>query len=68
MNRIKYKYIIAVFIIGFVMNLFGALQKVLHHPGADKIMTNAFYIMAASGVAAVIKLLFSKNKNSLLDK
>jgi hypothetical protein len=67
-NRIKYKYIIAVFIIGFVINLFGALQKVLHAPGADKIMTVAFYIMDASAVAAVIKLIFAKNKNSFLDK
>ena len=68
MNRIKYKYIIATFIIGFVINLFGALQKVLHYPNADKIMTVAFYIMAASAVVAVIKLIFTKNKNSFLDK
>jgi len=67
-NRIKYKYIIALFIIGFVINLFGALQKVLHAPGADKIMTVAFYIMATSGIVAVVKLIFSKNKNSFLDK
>ena len=68
MNRIKYKYIIAVFIVGFVINLFGALQKVLHYPNADKIMTIAFYIMATSGVVAVVKLIFSKSKNSFLDK
>ena len=68
MNRIKYKYIIAVFIVGFIINLFGALQKVLHYPNADKIMTIAFYIMATSGVVAVVKLIFSKNKNSFLDK
>jgi uncharacterized membrane protein YdcZ (DUF606 family) len=68
MKRIKYKYIIAVFIIGFVINLFGALQKVLHYPNADKIITVAFYIMAASAVTAVIKLIFSNHKNSFLDK
>jgi len=68
MNQIKYKYIIAVFIIGFVVNLFGALEKVLHAPKADKIMTIAFCIMATSAVVAVIKLIFSKNRNSFLDK
>lgn len=68
MSRVKYKYIIAVFIIGFLINLFGALQKILHAPHADKILTVAFYIMIISGVTAVIKLIFSKNKNSFLDK
>ena len=68
MAVIKYKYIIAVFIIGFVIGLFGFLQKILHAAGADKKLTIAFYIMAASGVVAVIKLIFSKSKNSFLDK
>ena len=68
MNSIKYRYIIAVFIIGFLAGLFGFLQKILHTANADKILTLAFYIMAVSGVVAVIKLIFSKSKNSFLDK
>ncbi len=68
MAVIKYKYIIAVFIIGFVTGLFGFLQKILHTANADKILSIGFYIMATSGVVAVIKLIFSKNKNSFLDK
>lgn len=68
MAAVKYKYIIAVFILGFILNLFGALQKVLHSSHADQIMAVAFCIMAVSGIAAIIKLIFSKNKNSFLDK
>lgn len=68
MTLIKYKYIIAVFIIGFVIGLFGFLRKILHAPDADKLLTTGFYAIAASSVVAVIKLIFSKNENSILDK
>ena len=68
MSLVKYKYIIAVFIIGFETELFGFLQKIIHASNADKLLTIDFYIMAMSGITAVIKLIFSKNKNSFLDK
>ncbi len=54
MNFIKYKHIIAIFIIGFIINLFGALQKILHTPIANMMFTIAFCIMATSGLVAVI--------------
>ncbi len=68
MSRVKYKYIIACFIIGFVINLFGALQKILHSPNANSYLTIAFYIMAGSTVIATAKILFQKRKDSFLDK
>jgi hypothetical protein len=68
MHLIKYKHIVALFIIGFIVNLFAALQKILHTPNADFLFKIAFYIMATSGVIAVIKLLMTKNKDSFLDK
>ena len=68
MSLFKYRYIVAVFIIGFVTELFGFLQKIIHASNADKLLTIDFYIMAMSGITAVIKLIFSKNKNSFLDK
>ncbi len=68
MNFIKYKHIIAFFIIGFIINLFASLQKILHSPIANMMFTIAFCIMAASGLVAVIKLIATKDKNSFLDK
>jgi predicted membrane channel-forming protein YqfA (hemolysin III family) len=68
MHLIKYKHIVALFIIGFIVNLFGALQKILHRANADMVFTIAFYTMATSGLIAVIKLLVTKNKDSFLDK
>ena len=68
MNFIKYKHIIAIFIIGFIINLFAALQKILHMPRANMMFNIAFYIMAASGLLAVVKLIATKDKNSFLDK
>jgi predicted membrane channel-forming protein YqfA (hemolysin III family) len=68
MRSIKYKYIIAFFIIGLIVNLFATLQKILHTPIANMMFTIAFFIMATSGLIAVIKLIATKDKNSFLDK
>ena len=62
MRFIKYKHIIALFIVGFIVNLFGALQKLIHAPMANLLFKIAFFIMATSGVIAVIKLLLTKDK------
>jgi hypothetical protein len=68
MHFIKYKYLIALFIIGFIVNMFAALQKILHTPNADFIFMVAFFVMATSALIAVIKLVVTKNKDSFLDK
>lgn len=68
MNRVKYKYIIVVLVIGFIINSLGAVKKIMHQPGADKLLRIGLYMMVASGVTAVIKAVFSKSKNSFPDK
>ncbi len=68
MDFIKYKHIIAIFILGFIINLFAALQKTLHTPIANRMFIVAFCVMAASGLMAVIKLIATKDKNSFLEE
>lgn len=68
MRFIKYKHIITLFIIGFVVNLYAGLQKILHTANADNLFKIAFFIMATSALLAILKLLSTKNKDSFLDK
>ncbi len=68
MQKIKYKYIIALFIIGFILNFYASLLKILHAPNADFVFKIAFSLMAISGILAVAKLLCTESKDSFLNK
>jgi Na+/melibiose symporter-like transporter len=63
----KYKHIIAVFIIGYILKIVGAWAKITHQAYANAVISIAFIILIISCILLLIKVLFSK-KNSSLDK
>jgi hypothetical protein len=64
----KYKYIIAFFLIGFIIQLFGGWAKLTHQSYAAKTLNVSFAIMIIAAVLALIKMLSTKNKDSFLNK
>jgi len=60
MTRVKYKYIVIVLVIGVIIYLLGTAKKIMHHPGADTLLTIAFCVVTVGIVAAMIKMLSSK--------
>ncbi len=68
----KNKYIIALFIIGSVIVIIGALFKILHFElGAvdgNVLLTIGMLTQVIFGVIFILKLVFSKEDNSFLNK
>jgi hypothetical protein len=64
MTLIKYKYIVALFIVAIVIWFYASLQKIMHAPNADLLFKISFVLILISAVFALIKLLFTKNNNS----
>ncbi len=64
----KYKYIIALFIIGIIIHFLGALQKILHAPGANNLFYISTGIVVLALVIAVIKIIANRQKEHFLNK
>ena len=68
MGKVKYKYIIALFLIGMAGRIFGTLAKVTHAPNANLLLTIFSLIMMGSIITAVIKIIATKDTNSILNQ
>lgn len=66
MVRIKYKHIIAFGLIGFAIQMLGALFKITHARHADIFLTISFWIIIIAIVVLIIKLL--KDKGQFLNR
>ena len=64
----KYKHLIAVFIIGIMLWFFGAWAKITQQSYAANTVDAAIAVVLLSGVLALIKILFSKSDDSFLNK
>jgi len=64
----KYKYIISLFIVGILFQIFGAWAKITHQAYGNTCLNVATIIMICSGVLAIIKILTAKSKDSFLNK
>ena len=49
-----------IFFVGILINIFGALFKIRHWPGADEILTLGSIAQAAAIIAAIIKIVSLK--------
>lgn len=63
----KYKYLVAVFIAGYMLKFFGTWAKITHQSYANTIISIAFSILIVSSLLVLIKVLTSK-KDSWLNK
>ena len=64
----KYKHVIAVFIIGLMCWYFGAWAKITHQSYAQNVLNTAIILLLISGVLALIKIFLFTNKDSFLNK
>jgi len=68
----KNKYIIAIFIIGSLYTIIGALFKILHFEiGAitgNVLLTIGMLVQVISGIIFILKLVISKENNHFLNK
>ncbi|WP_313805733.1 GldL-related protein [Flavobacterium sp.] len=64
----KYKYILILFILGFMLSVIGALFKIMHWPGASKMLLFGMLSEAFSGLLLIIKIIKDQNPNSFLNK
>lgn len=61
----KYKYLIVVFIAGYILKFFGTWAKITHQSYANTLISIAFIILIASSLLILIKVLISKKDNWL---
>lgn len=66
--KLKNKYIIATACGGGILILFGALQRIMHHPHADLYLRAGFYTMMIAVAVYALKLLLNKEPNHFLNK
>lgn len=64
----KYKHIIAIFLLGVLVHQFGIWRKIMHYAGADIAITIGVSILCLALLLAIIKILFSKKKDDFLNK
>jgi hypothetical protein len=64
----KYKHIISLFLFGVIFQLYGGLTKIMHEANADMYLHLSTYIMVASIIIAIVKLLTTKGKDNFLNK
>ncbi|MFT3979784.1 MAG: hypothetical protein QM687_04885 [Ferruginibacter sp.] len=62
----KYKHILSIFILGFILQVLGAMLKITHAPGADNWLKVSAGIIILSAILLIIKLL--KSKEGILNK
>ncbi|RYY50115.1 MAG: hypothetical protein EOO06_04915 [Chitinophagaceae bacterium] len=64
----KYKYLLIIFIAGFIGRLLGAMLKVTHNRGAHEWMWASTGIMVFSLLLLIWKLLKNRDRNNFLNK
>lgn len=64
----KYRYILIVFILGFVITVIGALFKLMHWPGASLMLILGMLSEALAGIMLIIKIIKDQNPNGFLNK
>lgn len=64
----KYKHIIIIFILGFILIILGALFKILHWQFASELLTVGTFLKILSGILLILKLLTNKNYKDILNQ
>ena len=68
MGKIKYKYILTLFLIGVAFRIFGAVVKITHAPNADLILIFSSFLMIVGVILMIIKIIATKDKKSFLNQ
>jgi membrane protein DedA with SNARE-associated domain len=64
----KYKYLVILFVLGFIGRLFGSMLKITHNRGANEWMWASFGVMVLALLLFIIKLIMNKNPKDILNK
>lgn len=64
----KFKHVLALFILSTILILLGALLKIESSPGAGLLLTSGMGLMGVSMLLGVIKLISYNNEDSILNK
>lgn len=64
----RYKHVIAVLVLGFVIGFIGAWAKILHFSWSNYVLTASMFIKVIAGVLLIIKLITDKTSNNFLNK
>jgi len=68
MRKIKYKYIIVLFLVGMGLRTLGALAKIMHTSNADWLLVISSFVMIAGVLPGIIKIIATKDKKSFLNQ
>ena len=64
----KYKYIIAMFLVGWAITIVGSLFKLMHWPAASIMLITGFSLQVTSILVMIFKVLGNKDFTSFLNK
>ncbi len=64
----KYKYIVALFLVGFIFQTIAYLSKILHTANADLLFKISGSLIIISLILAIIKVIKTKNEENFLNK
>ncbi|MCH3884080.1 GldL-related protein [Tenacibaculum aquimarinum] len=64
----KFKHIIVIFILGFILIVLGALFKILHWQFASELLTAGTFLKIISAILLIWKLLTNKNYKDILNQ
>lgn len=64
----RYKHVIAILVLGFIIGFVGAWAKILHFSWANYVLTISIIIKVMAGVLLIIKLITDKTSKNFLNK
>lgn len=64
----KVKHILALFILGLICTVLGALFKIMHWPGAPELLTAGIFLQVIAGFLGIWKLFTNKEFKNFLNK
>ncbi len=67
MRKLKYKYIIVLFLVGVGLRTLGTLAKIMHTSNADWLLAVSSFLMIAV-LIGIIKVIATKDKKSFLNQ
>ncbi|MFN8282910.1 MAG: hypothetical protein U0U67_06825 [Chitinophagales bacterium] len=65
---LRYKHIISVLVLGFVIGFFGAWAKIMHFSWANYPLTVSMMVKVIAGICLIIKLITDKTSKNFLNK
>jgi len=64
----RYKHVIAILVLGFVIGFIGAWAKILHFSWANYVLTLSMIVKVFAGIILIIKLLTDNTYKNFLNK